>query len=178
LLAPCRIGAEVYPTHCEVAEAVAALAEEPEAARALLTRGLGEQWWQSVDQLNRVLRLTGTVLTVYDAPLEALPAPEAGLAACLEPRAEAVAAVRRAKLVLLGPGNPDVNLLPALAAPALRAALNENRGDCLRVEEKKQAGPLDAWLGEVARVTSPAAWQDDAQRLLLAQAASRAKTSA
>jgi 2-phospho-L-lactate transferase/gluconeogenesis factor (CofD/UPF0052 family) len=89
-----------------------------------------------------------------------------------------VAAVRHARLVLLGPGKPEVNLLPALAAPALRAALNENQCDCLWVEADSQPGKLDAWLGEAPRVTSLAAWQEEAQRLLLAQAARSAKTAA
>ena len=178
LLAPCQVGAEVLPSAAQVTEAVEALAEDGGAVKALLSAGLKEQWWQQTPHLNQALRLTGTVLTLYETPLAALPAPEAVLAVDPQPLAEAAAAIRRAKLVLLGPGNPRVNLLPALAAPGLRAALEENRGDCLWLDGDTQAEKLEVWLDRPLKRASSATWQERAQKLLLAQAANRAKTAA
>lgn len=176
LLAPRQTGAEVRPTAAEVTDLVAALAEDAAAVRGLLERGLGDSWWQHVNRLNRALRLTGTVIALYDAPLDALPQP-AALPAGTEAQAEAAAALRRAKLVVLGPGKPDVNLLPALAAPGSLAALQEGRADCLWVGEEGQAGLLTPWLGKAPQTAPHAEWPNAAQQLLLAQAASRAKTA-
>jgi hypothetical protein len=139
---------------------------------------LTERWWQQTPQFNQALRLTGAVLTLYETPLAALPAPEPALPANPGPQAEAAAAIRRAKLILLGPGDPRVNLLPALAAPGLRAALEAYRGDCLWLDGETQAEKIDAWLSRPLKRASPATWQEQAQKLLLAQAANRAKTAA
>jgi hypothetical protein len=178
LLAPCQAGAQVQPTTAQVTEAVAALAEDSAAVKALLACGLTEQWWRQTPLLNHALRLTGTVLTLYEAPLDAPPTPEAVPPANLTPQAEAAAAIRRAKLILLGPGDPKVNLLPALAAPGLRAALEESRGDCLWLDGDTQAEKLDVWLNRPLKRASPTTWPEQAQKLLLAQAANRAKTVA
>ena len=178
LLAPCLAGGQVQPTAAQVTEAVAALAEDSNAVRALLPAGLGEQWWRQASHLNQALRLTGSVLTLYEAPLAALPTSEVPVEANPQLIAEAAAAIRRAKLIVLGPGNPKVNLLPALAAPGLRAALEENRGDCLWLDGEAQAETMAAWLNRPLNRVSPATWPEQAQKLLLAQAANHAKTVA
>jgi hypothetical protein len=177
LLAPCRAGAEVTPSSTQVVEAVAGLAEDREAVTSLLACSLREQWWQQTPRLNQALRLAGAVLTLYEGPLPALPSPESPAPPAFKPQAEAVAAIRRAKLILLGPGNPEVNLLPALAAPGLLAALQETRADCVWIDEDTRPGQVEAWLGRPARRSSPATWHEQAQKLLLAQSAARAKTT-
>ena len=177
LLAPRQSGAEVRPTAAEVIDMVAALAEDAEAVKGLLARGLGEEWWQNVNRLNCALRLTGTVVGLYDAPLAALPAPSS-VPAGSQPQAEAAAALRRAKLIVLGPGKPDVNLLPVLAAPGVLAALQESQGDCLWVRGDDHAGQLEQWLAKPPKTSSTLDWQNAAEQLLLAQAAGRAKTVA
>ncbi len=178
LLAPCQAEAEIQPSAAQVTEAVAALAEDGAAVKALLAGGLGDHWWQQTPHLNQALRLRGTVITLYETPLSGVPAAEAALLPDSRSQAEAIAAIRRAKLVLLGPGDPKVNLLPALAAPELRAALQENKGDCLWLDGKTQADKLEDWLKRPLERASPATWQEQAQKLLLAQAAAQAKTAA
>ncbi len=175
LLAPRTIGGTVHPSAWAVAAAVAALAEDPPAVNALLGESLGDRWWEQVPHLNRALRLTGTVLTLYEAPLEALPASASDGQAL---PAEAAAALRRAKLVLLGPGDPQVNLLPALAAPGMRAALQDCSGHCLWVKAEDADDSLAAWLEKPPHQAAPQAWPEAAQRELIAQAASHSKTTA
>jgi UDP-GlcNAc:undecaprenyl-phosphate/decaprenyl-phosphate GlcNAc-1-phosphate transferase len=176
LLAPRQSGVEVRPTAAEVADVVVALAEDAAAVKSLLARGLGDHWWQDVNQFNRALRLTGTVIAVYDTPLGALPEP-AAVPANSEPQAEAAAALRRAKLIVLGPGRPDVNLLPVLAAPGVMAALQESQGSCLWVCGDEAPGQLTPWVGKTPQTASPLDWSNAAQQMLLAHAATHAKTA-
>ena len=177
LLAPGQIGAEVQPSTAQVTEAVAALAEDPAAVKVLLASGLGEHWWEKTPQLNQALRLAGSVLTLYETPLAVPCTPDTEGPACAA-QAEAVAAIRRAKLVLLGPGNPRVNLLPVLTTPGLRSALKESQGDYLWLDGETQPEKLEAWFDRTPQLASPATWQEQAHKLLLAQAANRAKTIA
>ena len=70
-------GGEGRPNRQEVIDAVAALAEDPAAVRHLLERGLGEAWWENLNDLNHALRLNGLVWAVSAEPAPALPAPNA-----------------------------------------------------------------------------------------------------
>ena len=178
LLAPRRVDGAVRPTREEVIDAVAALAEDPAAARKLLARGLGEAWWEELNGLNTVLRLNGLVWTPAAECLAELPAPSA---AAVQPGAaqpEVVAALTRARLILLGPGDPAVNLAPALLAPGVRAAVLGTRGERLWVGPAAGQGELESWLGAPTPVAEPARWQRDVQARLLRQAAGRAKSRA
>jgi hypothetical protein len=171
LLAPTPAGGGC-PSRAEVIEAVAALAEHPAAARPLLERGLPDQWWLGLNDLNRALRLNGVVWALADG---AEPAGAAG------PGPEVEAALRRARLIVLGPGDPAINLLPAVQAFGLAPALLAARAP------RVWAGPggnghaaLEAALGQPVPVMSagPARLQAALQAQLLAQAAGQAKSQA
>jgi hypothetical protein len=172
LLAPRRVAGVVQPARGEVVEAVAALAEDPAAVRRLLAGGLGEDWWRDLNGLNAALRLKGVVWALSAEPADELPAPSPdavwpGLA-----QPEAAAALARARLILLGPGDPAINLAPVLFAPGVRAALLAARGERLWVGPEAAQAQLAAWLG------APTRWQRDVQAALLRQAAGQAKTRA
>jgi hypothetical protein len=166
LLAPRQMEKAIVPTRAEVVELAAVLAEDPAAVRALLTRGLSEEWWRDVPALNHALRLTGTMAVVLDEPWAALPG--AGSSLLGEAAPALLATLSKAKLIVLGPGEAESNLLPVLAAPGLRAALAEASARCLHV-----AVDVDAAGAAATRET----WLARAQALLLGQAAGRAKTA-
>lgn len=166
LLAPRQLGEAIVPSRAEVIELAAALAEDPAAVRALLTRGLRDEWWQDVPALNHALRLTGTIAVVLDEPLVALPS--AGDSLLGETTPALLATLRKSKLIVLGPGEAESNLLPVLAAPGVRVAMAELGTRCMWVDVDAQ------WPGVSAtRVDLHAS----AQALLLGQAAGRAKTA-
>jgi UDP-GlcNAc:undecaprenyl-phosphate GlcNAc-1-phosphate transferase len=181
LLAPRRVGADVLPSRAEVVDALAALAEDAGAARALLARGLGDEWWREVNALPRVLRLSGSALAVCDAPLDALPAPGAGGPeispdAPGEPHPDVLAALRRARLILLGPGDPEINLLPALSAPGLRAALYTKQGGVVYAGPAEGSDAVIRWAGKDLPIAPPASLAESLQSHLLNRAAGEAKT--
>ncbi|MGH2524856.1 MAG: hypothetical protein ACRDH2_20305, partial [Anaerolineales bacterium] len=174
LLAPRQMGAEVSPARAEVVEIVAALAEDPDAVRRVLARGLGEAWWEELNGLDRALRLSGIALSVFNRPVEIAPHSNLNPAGDLLP--QALSAIRNARLILLGPGDSQVNLLPALASTGLRAALAEAGRKCLFVKTGESAEALDEWLDAKPDVTSLQTLPQAIQTRLLAQAAARAKT--
>jgi hypothetical protein len=178
LLAPSLVNGVALPARAEVIEALAALAEDPAAARRLLANGLGETWWEDLNGLNRVLRLNGVVWSVAPQGLLELPAPSPTVAWPGAALPEVVAALKRARLILLGPGNPAINAAPVLLAPGVRAAVLAAGGERLWVGAEASQASLAAWLGEPTPVAAPARWQAEVQTQLLRQAAGQAKSRA
>lgn len=178
LLAPRRCGAEVLPSRADVVDVLAALAEDPEAARALLARGLSDEWWRDVNALPRVLRLKGLALVVCDFPLESLPTPDVAFAPPGVPQPDALAALRRAKIILLGPGDPEINLVPVLVSPGVRAALQTAQGRLISVSSEGRSSALDHWMGRDLPLTPLTSLTENIQTRLITQAAGRAKTQA
>jgi UDP-GlcNAc:undecaprenyl-phosphate GlcNAc-1-phosphate transferase len=176
LLAPRLRAGRVLPARAEVIEAVAALAEDPLAVRRLLEHGLGQAWWENFDSLNQALRLNGHVQLALPEPAEELPAPSPGFIMAGSAQPEVLAAVLRAQLILLGPGDPEVNLIPVLVAPGLRQALLASRGLRLWVGAEASQAVLDAWLGQQTTTAAAARWESDVQARLLRQASGHVKT--
>lgn len=157
LLAPRHMRDGVQPSREEVIDVLSALAEDPVAVRTLLARGLGDEWWCELPALPRALRLHGAVLAVGELAGDAM----------LD---EALTALRKARLILLGPGDPTSNLLPAWEMPVVRTALERSPG----VRVWASPPPAD---DQHSRAISPAALAAELQRQLLRQAAGQAKTS-
>ena len=176
LLAPRRCGAEVLPSRAEVVEVLAALAEDPGAARALLARGLSDEWWRDVNMLPRVLRLNGLALVVCDSPIESLPAPSPAFTLPGDPQPDALTALRRAKVIVLGPGDPEINLIPVLVSPGIRAALQTARGKLMCVGGEGQSSALSHWMSKDLPLTPLASLSETIQSHLISQAAGVAKT--
>jgi UDP-GlcNAc:undecaprenyl-phosphate GlcNAc-1-phosphate transferase len=176
LLAPRQTAAGVLPARDEVIDAVAALAEDPAAVRSLLARGLDQEWWLGFDLLNRALRLNGHVRLALLAPAPDLPAPSAHYTLEGSAPPEVLAALLRAQLILLGPGDASVNLVPTLVAPGVRAALLNSRGARLWVGGEAGRAVLDAWLGQQTTATPSARWESDVQARLLQVAAAHVKS--
>ena len=188
LLAPWHFDGQLRPSREEVVETLSALAEDPASVRRLLDSGLKADWWEDFNTLNRALRLNGVAWVVAARPIAAPPAGlldtpghTAGPAAAdpvagLDPAI--LAEVSRARLILLGPGDPQVNLAAVLAVPAVRAALRAAR--CPRVWAGSPTGQavVEAWLGEPLAAVSAAPLERDLQARLLQQAAQHAKTQA
>jgi UDP-GlcNAc:undecaprenyl-phosphate GlcNAc-1-phosphate transferase len=171
LFAPRQMGEAVYPSRAEVIETVAALAEDPDAVRGLLLRGLSEAWWTDLDRLHRALRLTGLALATGE-PVASLPETDPTFTLPGEPQPEVVGLLHKARLVVLGPGDPQVNLIPALAAPGLRAALQAARKPCLWVGAEEAA----QWIGPLPAIVSRSDLPQQLHNHLLDQAAAHAKT--
>jgi hypothetical protein len=178
VLAPRWSGSKVTPARAEVVEVFAALADQPDVVRALLERGLGDEWWRDANKLNLALKLSGLAVSVAEPAPEVLPAPDAAFGLPGAAQADAVHAVRRAKVILFGPGDSESNLLPALLAPGVRAALAESRAVRLYLGADEQARALEPWLGFDLPAVSLTAAQHQIQRSLLNQSAARAKTHA
>jgi len=178
LLAPRQNGNQVHTSRTEIVETLAELAEDPEAARDLLTRGLSETWWRDVKPLNRILRLSGIPLVVCDPPFEFLPAPNPTFTLEGEPAPEAIGALQRARLILLGPGDPEINLIPVLVSPGLRETLLALSGELLWVGSETELDKITLWLGAQPVAVTPAALPDELQKRLLKQAATFSKTQA
>lgn len=178
LLAPRRCEAEVLPSRADVVEVLAALSEDPEAARALLARGLRDEWWRDVNRLQRILRLKGLVLVVSEFLVESLPAPDAAFVLPGGPLPDALALVRRARVVVLGPGDADINLVPVLVSPGIRTALQTGGGKLMCVGDEDQSSALDHWLGKGVPLTPLASLSETIQTHLISQAAGVAKTQA
>lgn len=152
LLAPRRVNGALRPSRAEAVEALAALAEDPEAVRALLAGGLSDEWPRDLPALHRALRLHGRVLAV-------------GELTDAEAEKAALAALRRARLVVLGPGDPA----SALALPGISAALRA-------APDVVWAGAGPAPAGEALAANTPAGLREALQQRLLRQAAGMAKT--
>jgi UDP-GlcNAc:undecaprenyl-phosphate GlcNAc-1-phosphate transferase len=178
LLAPRRQGSQVVPSRDEVVEAVAAMAEEPAAVRRLLEQGLAQAWWENLDSLNQALRLHGHVRLALPEPVAELPPANPGFSLDGAAHADVIAEVLRAQLILLGPGDPAVNLIPVLVAPGIRQAMLGSRGARLWVGAEADGAALRAWLGQDTLATPPARWETDVQARLLRQAAGNVKTQA
>jgi hypothetical protein len=178
LLAPRRVGGQVRPTRDEVVEALCGLAEDPAGLRRLLASGLPEAWWTELNGLNRLLRLRGLAWSVGAYPAAELPAPDPAFELQDAAQPEVTAALRRARLVVLGPGDPEMNLVPVLLAPGVRAAVAEARERRVWVGTPAGQAVLAAWLGEPTTTAAPARLQHDLQAQLLRQAARQAKTHA
>jgi hypothetical protein len=175
LLAP---SVQNAPARAEVIEAVALLAEDPAATRAVLQRSLGENWWEDFNLLNRALRLNGSAWVLLDKPAGELPAPSQGFALEGAANPQAIAAITRARMILLGPGDPHANLATALVAPGVRAAVVAGRGLRLWVGSEADRALVEAWLGEATPAAAPARWETEVQAQLLSQAAGHVKTQA
>jgi UDP-GlcNAc:undecaprenyl-phosphate GlcNAc-1-phosphate transferase len=168
-------GGDIQPARGEVVEALAALAEDPPAVRRLLERGLGEAWWEDLNSLHRALRLNGLAWAVA-GPVQDLPAPAAdfSLPGLAEP--QVIAALTRARLILLGPGDPAVNLTPVLAAPGVRAAVLSSRGQRLWIGPEAGQAVAAAWLGAATPAAAPGRLESEIQARLLQQAAGQVKS--
>ncbi len=178
LLAPRRRAGQVQPTRAEVIEAVTAMAEDPAAVRQLLEQGLAADWWEHFESLNQALRLTGHVCLAVPEPIDELPSPNAGYSLAGSAPPAVAAAVLRAQLILLGPGDPDINIIPVLVAPGLRQAMLGSRGSRLWVGAEADRPVLEAWLGQPTTAALAARWESEVQTRLLHQAAGSAKTQA
>jgi hypothetical protein len=179
LLAPAYgPGGDVRPARQEVIDAVAALAEDPAAVRHLLERGLGEAWWEDLNSLNRALRLNGTVWLVVNEPAPALPGPSAAYTLPGAAQPPVSAALIKARLILLGPGDPAVNVAAALSAPGVRAGVTGTRGVCLWVGAEGARAEVAAWLGQDVTAATPSQWESEVQAQLLQQAARQSKSHA
>lgn len=178
LIAPRQIDNQVYPTRLEMVEAIAELAEDPAAVRDFLNRGLSETWWRDVTPLNRVLRLGGFPLVVCDPPVGFLPAPDPTYTLSGEPAPQALSALRRAKLILLGPGDPETNLIPALVSPGMREALLAANGELLWIGAETELEKIAHWLGANPIPVPLVFLQEELQKRLLKQAAAHSKTQA
>lgn len=178
LLAPRRLDGQVQPARAEVVEALAALGEDPAGLRRLLDVGLREDWWGDLNGLNRLLRLQGLAWTLATEPLTGVPTPDVAFELPGPPQAEVVAALKRARMVVLGPGDPEINLVPVLLAPGIRAALQAARGRRLWVGTPAGQAALEAWLGEPTPLAAPTRLRLDLQGHLLDQAARHVKTQA
>lgn len=173
VLTPRQLNGVIEPSRAEVIEVIATLAEDPTATRALLTRGLSDEWWRELNALNHTLRLNGAVAVGLERPTETVPTTaSATFTLPGESQPALLATLRKAKLILLGPGEADINLIPTLVAPGVREVLSEVRERCMLVE----AGAAGAWLGEPSAETSLTALPREMQIRLLGQAAGQAKT--
>jgi UDP-GlcNAc:undecaprenyl-phosphate GlcNAc-1-phosphate transferase len=178
LLAPRQVAGQVRPARAEVIEALAAMAEDPAAVRGMLENGLGETWWENLNGLNRALRLNGLVWNVLPRPVLDLPAPNPRFELEGAAQPEVVAALARARLILLGPGDPQANLIPVLLAPGVRAAATATRGLRLWVGTESDRSLVEAWLGVQTPGPEQASWESEVQARLLGQAAAHVKTQA
>jgi UDP-GlcNAc:undecaprenyl-phosphate GlcNAc-1-phosphate transferase len=176
LLAPRRCEGEILPSRADVVETLAVLAEDPGAARALLVRGLSDEWWRDVNGLHRVLKINGFALAVCDSPVDSLPAPDAPFSLPGHPQPDALAAIRRAKVILFGPGDPEVNLVPALVSPGIRPALQNAKGALLWAGSDDLSKALNRWMGQSLSSVPLASLAAALQSTLLHQAAGAAKT--
>lgn len=129
------------PAREEVIETLAVLAEEPPAVRNLLKRGLSDEWARDLPALGRALRLRGSILTVSD-----------------ETTIEVQTALRKARLIVLGPGEAAINQQPVLAS--LQADL-------------EQLAAAKVWAGKASAANGVLA--GEVQRRLLREAAGTAK---
>jgi UDP-GlcNAc:undecaprenyl-phosphate/decaprenyl-phosphate GlcNAc-1-phosphate transferase len=175
LLAPRRFEGEVRPTRDEVVEVLAALAEEPAAARRLLARAMSAAWWEDLSAMNGALRLNGLALAVGGQPIEGMPADAIG-AAQADGDPALMATIRRARLIVLGPGDPEVNVAAVLSVPGVRAALQQASGRRVWAGSAAGQATLEAWLGESTQAISAAPLEQFLQSRLLQQAVGHAKT--
>ncbi|MGQ0604267.1 MAG: hypothetical protein ACT4QE_21500, partial [Anaerolineales bacterium] len=155
IVAPREVGGQMQPTRADVIDIIAALAEESAATRALLERGLSDEWPRDLPGLQRALRLHGHMIAVGAL------ADEGG-------EAEALASLRKAQLVVLGPGEVNINLETVLAVAAVRAEVENTAA-------KVWASIPPSMNGTASNVIPSAALASEIQRRLLGEAAGRAK---
>lgn len=175
LLTPRQIAGVVQPTRWEVIEVFALLAEDGAAVRALLERGLGELWWREVNHLNPALKMSGAVWALVDTPIESLPDPDADYTLPSAPFTEALNAVKKARLVLLGPGDIEANVLPTLLTPGMREALAGARGPRVWAGEAASVAALAAWGADSLTALPVAGLREALQKQLLRAAAKASK---
>jgi UDP-GlcNAc:undecaprenyl-phosphate GlcNAc-1-phosphate transferase len=177
LFAPRHLGAQIVPARQEVIETLVLLAEDALATRGLLERGLSEEWWCDLNRLNRTLQLKGLVLAVADTPLVDLPDPAAPPTPAATVQPDALTAIRKAKVIVFGPGDPASNLLSVLAAPGVRENVQQAHGLRVRAQSgAEKSFPLGAWLGQEPLPVALASLSAEIQAQLLAEAAGHAKT--
>jgi UDP-GlcNAc:undecaprenyl-phosphate GlcNAc-1-phosphate transferase len=157
LIAPQRVNGELTPSRADVIEAYAGVAEEPAAVRALLERGLSDDWLDQIPALSRALRLAGAVIVLDVSQPELSP--------------QAILAMRKAKAILLGPGDLDGNVRAMLAMPEFKSALDAPSRVVIQVETSSSVEPLPG-----TRFILLAQLSAELQKHLLHQAAARAKT--
>jgi UDP-GlcNAc:undecaprenyl-phosphate GlcNAc-1-phosphate transferase len=177
LLAPREINGEVQPARWEVIELITLLADDPTTMRALLERGLSDSWWRDLNRLNGVLRITGMIVALTEQPVEQLPAPDQSFTLAGPTPPEALNALRKARLVLLGPGDPNVNLIPALLAPGVRETLPTARGPRLWAGSTEKLAALMAWVTDVITPIPATHLPATLQKRLLHEAAGHSKTA-
>jgi hypothetical protein len=107
-----------------------------------------------------------------------LPAPNPTYTLNGEPAPQALNALRRAKLILFGPGDPEINLIPVLVSPGIRDALLAANGERLWVGSETELEKIAHWLGASPIPVPLAFLQEELQKRLLKQAAAHSKTEA
>lgn len=100
-------------SRAEVIELLTTLAEHPAPTRTLLTRGLDEAWWKELPAVQQTLKLHGVCVAV-GAETET-------------PLSDLLISIKKAKLMIVGPGES----VPALEVPELRAAVEAAPGEVL-----------------------------------------------
>jgi 2-phospho-L-lactate transferase/gluconeogenesis factor (CofD/UPF0052 family) len=144
----------------------------------VLSLGLRQAWWEDLNGLNGVLKLKGVVWVVAASPLADVGAPNASSASPAGLDSSVLASISRARLIVLGPGDPDVNVLPVLAAPGVRSTLEAARAPRVWAGSPAGQAALAAWLGNSIATATAAPLTQDLQARLLQQAARHAKTQA
>lgn len=111
----------------DVATLLSALGDPPEAVGVVVARALSNDWPADVDVLQSALKLHGNWLIAGPATT-----------------AEVAAALKRARVVVFGPGDPGVNVAAVLAQAGLRDRLASNRrAVVLNASAQPSAAPGD-----------------------------------
>ncbi|MBL8045670.1 MAG: undecaprenyl/decaprenyl-phosphate alpha-N-acetylglucosaminyl 1-phosphate transferase [Anaerolineales bacterium] len=139
-------------SRAEVIELLTTLAEHPAPTHTLLSRGLGEAWWQDLPAAQQALKLHGVCVVVST---EAEP-----------PLNDLLVSIKKAKLIIVGPGESA----PALAVPELRAAVEAAPGEVLWAMNGSASLTRPVITARAAPLTT------EIQRQLLLQAAGHIKS--
>lgn len=92
----------------DVAALLGALGDPPDAVAEIVERVLGPDWPADLGLLQAALRLRGRLVLMSDSD-------------------EVVAELRRARVIVFGPGEPERNVAALLSQPRLRDALSANK---------------------------------------------------
>lgn len=104
-----------HASRAEVIDLLTTLAEHPMPTHTLLTRGLSEAWWTELPTVQQTLKLQGACVVVDSQAEMRLD--------------DLLVSIKKAKLVILGPGE----ITPALELPELRRAVEAAPGKVLWV---------------------------------------------
>ncbi len=132
-----------------VAALLGALGDPPEAAAILVTRALSSDWPADLGVIQAALRLHGRLVLMGDVD-------------------ETADALRRARVIVLGPGTPDLNVAALMRQDRLQAALSNPRAVVLWA-----GAPSERISGEAV---PPDRLEPEIHRRLLKHAASERKT--